>query len=161
MLAYVFFVSFKDTESFITQLSKTPATIKSHDSEQAIHLLEAGMKGAVTPLDINRFQSKAFQAVISHHTGKTTPVAHGGPLQKEPSLNLDTPSKFLSNDKLFKPSFDVKVIFANFLICGPVLFKIWINLKQHRNLCFYLFLCCSHTDFPFWIKPGRLFPLFI
>ncbi|NXR79258.1 TOPB1 protein, partial [Pycnonotus jocosus] len=98
----------EDTETFITQLSKTPATVKSHDSEQPIHLLEAGKKGAVTPLDINRFQSKAFQAVISHHTGKTTPVAQGGPLQKEPSLNLDTPSKFLSNDKLFKPSFDVK-----------------------------------------------------
>ncbi|XP_066049320.1 DNA topoisomerase 2-binding protein 1 [Chamaea fasciata] len=98
----------EDTESFITQLSKTPATVKSHDSEQPTHLLEAGKKGSVTPLDINRFQSKAFQAVISHHTGKTTPVTHGGPLQKEPSLNLDTPSKFLSNDKLFKPSFDVK-----------------------------------------------------
>lgn len=98
----------EDTESFITQLSKTPATLKSPDSEQATHLLEAGTKGAVTPLDIKRFQSKAFQAVISHHTGKTTPVAQGGPLQKEPSLNLDTPSKFLSEDKFFKPSFDVK-----------------------------------------------------
>lgn len=115
-LAYVFFVSFKDTESFTTQLSKTPATVKSHDSEHLTHLLEAGKKGTVTPLDINRFQSKAFQAVISHHTGKTTPVTQGGPLQKEPSLNLDTPSKFLSNDKVFKPSFDVKVIFANFLV---------------------------------------------
>ncbi|XP_014733913.1 PREDICTED: DNA topoisomerase 2-binding protein 1 isoform X1 [Sturnus vulgaris] len=98
----------EDTESFITQLSKTPATVKSPDSELPTHLLEAGKKGAVTPLDIRRFQSKAFQAVISHHTGKTTPVAQGGPLQKEPSLSLDTPSKFLSKDKLFKPSFDVK-----------------------------------------------------
>ncbi|KAF2983886.1 hypothetical protein EK904_005245 [Melospiza melodia maxima] len=98
----------EDTESFITQLSKTPATVKSPNFEQPIHILEAGKKGPVTPLDINRFQSKAFQAVISHHTGKTTPVAQGGPLQKEPSLNLDTPSKFLSEDKIFKPSFDVK-----------------------------------------------------
>ncbi|NXO65385.1 TOPB1 protein, partial [Phainopepla nitens] len=97
----------EDMESFVTQLSKTPATVKS-DSVQPTHLLEAGKKGAVTPLDMNRFQSKAFQAVISHHTGKTTPVEQGGPLQKEPSLNLDTPSKFLSKDKLFKPSFDVK-----------------------------------------------------
>ncbi|NWT83258.1 TOPB1 protein, partial [Lanius ludovicianus] len=95
-----------DTESFITELLKTPATVKSPD--EPTHLLEAGKKGTVTPLDINRFQSKAFQAVISHHTGKTTPVAQGGPLQKEPSLHLDTPSKFLSKDKLFKPSFDVK-----------------------------------------------------
>ncbi|XP_041322351.1 DNA topoisomerase 2-binding protein 1 isoform X3 [Pyrgilauda ruficollis] len=97
----------EDTESFITQLSKTPATVKSPDLEQPFHLLEAGKK-PVTPLDINRFQSKAFQAVISHHTGKTTSVAQGGPLQKEPSLNLDTPSKFLTEDKFFKPSFDVK-----------------------------------------------------
>ncbi|NXC07493.1 TOPB1 protein, partial [Orthonyx spaldingii] len=98
----------EDMESFLSQPSKTPATVKSPDSKQPPHLLEAGKKGAVTPLDINRFQSKAFQAVISHHTGKTTPVAQGGPLQKEPSLHLDTPSKFLSKDKLFKPSFDVK-----------------------------------------------------
>ncbi|XP_027604368.2 DNA topoisomerase 2-binding protein 1 [Pipra filicauda] len=98
----------EDTESFVTQLTKTPATVKYLDSEQPAYLLEAGKKPAVTPLDINRFQSKAFQAVISHHIGNTTPVAQGGPLQKEPSLHLDTPSKFLSKDKLFKPSFDVK-----------------------------------------------------
>ncbi|XP_009813790.2 DNA topoisomerase 2-binding protein 1 [Gavia stellata] len=99
----------EDKESSITQLSKTPATVKSPDSEPPTYLLEAGKKTAVTPLDINRFQSKAFQAVISHHTGKkTTPLAQGGLPQKEPSLHLDTPSKFLSKDKLFKPSFDVK-----------------------------------------------------
>ncbi|KAM6089006.1 DNA topoisomerase 2-binding protein 1 isoform 2-T2 [Chlamydotis macqueenii] len=99
----------EDKESSITQLIKTPATVKSPDSEQPTYLLEAGKKPPVTPLDINRFQSKAFQAVISHHIGKkTTPLAQGGPPQKEPSLHLDTPSKFLSKDKLFKPSFDVK-----------------------------------------------------
>ncbi|XP_063181398.1 DNA topoisomerase 2-binding protein 1 [Chroicocephalus ridibundus] len=98
-----------DGESCITQLSKTPPTVKSPDSEQPTYLLEAGKKPAVTPLDINRFQSKAFQAVISHHIGtKTTPLVQGGLPQKEPSLHLDTPSKFLSKDKLFKPSFDVK-----------------------------------------------------
>ncbi|NXK45234.1 TOPB1 protein, partial [Chauna torquata] len=100
----------EDEESSITELSKTPATTKSPDSpERPTYLLEAGKKPAVTPLDINRFQSKAFQAVISHHIGKTTtPLAQGGLPQKEPSLHLDTPSKFLSKDKLFKPSFDVK-----------------------------------------------------
>uniref|UniRef100_A0A8C3KAI1 DNA topoisomerase II binding protein 1 n=1 Tax=Calidris pygmaea TaxID=425635 RepID=A0A8C3KAI1_9CHAR len=95
-------------ESSITELRKTPATVKSPDSEQPTYLLEAGKKTAVTPLDINRFQSKAFQAVISHHIEKTTPLVQGGLPQKEPSLHLDTPSKFLSKDKLFKPSFDVK-----------------------------------------------------
>ncbi|XP_012580437.1 PREDICTED: DNA topoisomerase 2-binding protein 1 isoform X2 [Condylura cristata] len=63
----------------------------------------------VTPLDMNRFQSKAFHTVISQHSGQA-PVspAVGQAFQKEPSLHLDTPSKFLSKDKLFKPSFDVK-----------------------------------------------------
>ncbi|XP_008847008.1 DNA topoisomerase 2-binding protein 1 [Nannospalax galili] len=64
-------------------------------------------KRAVTPLDMNRFQSKAFHAVISQHTQKASDSLTGQPLEKEPSLHLDTPSKFLSKDKLFKPSFDV------------------------------------------------------
>ncbi|NWU92992.1 TOPB1 protein, partial [Upupa epops] len=98
----------EDTESSITHLIQTPVTVKTPTSEQPTLLLEAGKKPAVTPLDINRFQSKAFQAVISHHIGKSSSPAQGGPLQKEPSLHLDTPSKFLSKDKLFKPSFDVK-----------------------------------------------------
>ncbi|XP_010070867.1 PREDICTED: DNA topoisomerase 2-binding protein 1 [Pterocles gutturalis] len=98
----------EDKESSITQLNKIPPAVKSAHSEQPTYLLETGKKTAVTPLDINRFQSKAFQAVISHHIGKTTPLAQGGLPQKEPSLHLDTPSKFLSKDKLFKPSFDVK-----------------------------------------------------
>ncbi|XP_065521632.1 DNA topoisomerase 2-binding protein 1 [Lathamus discolor] len=98
----------EDKESSITQLSKTPATVKSPDVKQYNYLLEVGRKKPVTPLDISRFQSKAFQAAISRHMGNTTPLAQGGVLQKEPSLHLDTPSKFLSKDKLFKPSFDVK-----------------------------------------------------
>ncbi|XP_010144579.1 PREDICTED: DNA topoisomerase 2-binding protein 1 [Buceros rhinoceros silvestris] len=98
----------EDKESSVTQLSKTPATAKSPDSEQPTCLLEAGKNPPVTPLDISRFQSKAFHAVISHHIGQTTPLAQGQLPQKEPSLHLDTPSKFLSKDKLFKPSFDVK-----------------------------------------------------
>nr|XP_036878822.1 DNA topoisomerase 2-binding protein 1 [Manis javanica] len=78
-------------------------------SEHPVTYLETLRKTAITPLDMNRFQSKAFHAVISQHTGQV-PVspAVGQPLQKEPSLHLDTPSKFLSKDKLFKPSFDVK-----------------------------------------------------
>ncbi|MBZ3876315.1 DNA topoisomerase 2-binding protein 1 [Sciurus carolinensis] len=70
---------------------------------------ETHRKTAITPLDMNCFQSKAFHAVISQHAGQlsASPTV-GQPLQKEPSLHLDTPSKFLSKDKLFKPSFDVK-----------------------------------------------------
>ncbi|NXX90266.1 TOPB1 protein, partial [Centropus bengalensis] len=95
----------RDKESSISHLNQTPTT----HSGQPAFLLDAGRKTAVTPLDINRFQSKAFQAVISHHIGKkATPLGQGGLPQKEPSLHLDTPSKFLSKDKLFKPSFDVQ-----------------------------------------------------
>ncbi|XP_036747981.2 DNA topoisomerase 2-binding protein 1 isoform X1 [Manis pentadactyla] len=78
-------------------------------SEHPVTHLETLRKTAITPLDMNRFQSKAFHAVISQQTGQV-PVSPAveQPLQKEPSLHLDTPSKFLSKDKLFKPSFDVK-----------------------------------------------------
>ena len=81
-------------------------------AEHPVTHLDTHRKTAVTPLDMNSFQSKAFHAVISQHTKQVSvspPV--GQPLQKEPSLHLDTPSKFLSKDKLFKPSFDVKVTF--------------------------------------------------
>ncbi|XP_031201771.1 DNA topoisomerase 2-binding protein 1 isoform X1 [Mastomys coucha] len=69
--------------------------------------LEIHRKRAVTPLDMNRFQSKAFRAVISQHNMQDPASPVRQPLRKEPSLHLDTPSKFLSKDKLFKPSFDV------------------------------------------------------
>ncbi|XP_021513071.1 DNA topoisomerase 2-binding protein 1 isoform X1 [Meriones unguiculatus] len=70
--------------------------------------LEIHRKMAVTPLDMNRFQSKAFHAVISQHSRQdSASPTIGQPPKKEPSLHLDTPSKFLSKDKLFKPSFDV------------------------------------------------------
>lgn len=101
----------------MSQSNKTETTIMSSDiPDHPSNLLEAGKKIAVTPLDVNRFQSKAFHSVISHHIGqKPTLPAEGRLIQKEPSLHLDTPSKFLSKDKLFKPSFDVKVnSFASF-----------------------------------------------
>lgn len=71
--------------------------------------VEPPRRMAVTPLDMNRFQSKAFHTVMSQHAGQVSASpAVGKLLQKEPSVNLDTPSKFLSKDRLFKPSFDVK-----------------------------------------------------
>ncbi|XP_054556990.1 DNA topoisomerase 2-binding protein 1 isoform X2 [Talpa occidentalis] len=76
--------------------------------EHPITQLETHRKTTITPLDMNCFQSKAFHAVISHTGQAPVSPAMGQRLQKEPSLHLDTPSKFLSKDKLFKPSFDVK-----------------------------------------------------
>lgn len=73
---------------------------------------------AVTPLNFNRFQSKVFHSVLN----KMKPKEHNSTprqnqegskrnqLQKEPSLQLDTPSRFLSRDQLFQPCFNVKVV---------------------------------------------------
>lgn len=79
-----------------------------------------GLQGgkAVTPLDVGRFQSKVFRSVLNEMKPKEdigTPKQNqeGGrrnPHQKEPSLQLDTPSRFLSRDQLFRPSFNVKVV---------------------------------------------------
>ncbi|XP_057679751.1 DNA topoisomerase 2-binding protein 1 [Corythoichthys intestinalis] len=71
---------------------------------------------AVTPLDAGRFQSKVFRSVLDQMKSKEdagTPGQNKGggrgkPLAKEPSLQLDTPSRFLSKDQLFRPSFNVK-----------------------------------------------------
>uniref|UniRef100_A0A1W7RFK4 Mutagen-sensitive 101 n=1 Tax=Agkistrodon contortrix contortrix TaxID=8713 RepID=A0A1W7RFK4_AGKCO len=91
------------TEEMETSIASS--NIPDHQSS----VLETGKITTVTPLDVNRFQSKAFQSVISQHIGKNpSPPIGSKVVQKEPSLHLDTPSKFLSKDKLFKPSFDVK-----------------------------------------------------
>ncbi|XP_047592681.1 DNA topoisomerase 2-binding protein 1 isoform X6 [Lutra lutra] len=100
--------SAKEEQSVETETTNR-VNLNSDTPEHPVAHLETHRKTAVTPLDMNRFQSKAFHAVISQHTRQVSaspPV--GQPLQKEPSLHLDTPSKFLSKDKLFKPSFDVK-----------------------------------------------------
>lgn len=72
---------------------------------------------AVTPLDLGRFQSKVFRSVLDEMKPKgdvSTPKQSQASnqrsvLQGEPSLKLDTPSRFLSRDQLFRPSFNVKV----------------------------------------------------
>ncbi|XP_067856042.1 DNA topoisomerase 2-binding protein 1 [Heptranchias perlo] len=89
-----------------TDLYKVP----EQAPEQPSSRLKNMQNTTVTPLDINRFQSKAFQLVVSQQNRTdTTGVGAGVPIhQKEASLSLDTPSKFLCKDKLFKPSFDVQ-----------------------------------------------------
>ncbi|KAM8967060.1 DNA topoisomerase 2-binding protein 1 [Pelodytes ibericus] len=105
----------ENDESFIvSQPYKPEATKPSITSpDWSSDRPEALKKGAVTPLDMNRFQSKAFQSVLSRHNKKVpTPGVETKVPRREPSLHLDTPSKFLSKDKLFKPSFDVKDVLA-------------------------------------------------
>ncbi|KAG8442840.1 hypothetical protein GDO86_011596 [Hymenochirus boettgeri] len=96
-------------ESFISQTYKPEAVRLSMGAPYQASRPEALGKAPVTPLDMNRFKSKAFQSVISQHNKNVpTPGGESKTLHREPSLHLDTPSKFLSKDKLFKPSFDVK-----------------------------------------------------
>ncbi|XP_053525001.1 DNA topoisomerase 2-binding protein 1 isoform X4 [Artibeus jamaicensis] len=99
--------STKEEQSLETVIANG-VTLHSDAPEHPAPCLGVHRKTAVTPLDMNRFQSKAFHAVVSQHTRQVPVSPAGQPLQKEPSLHLDTPSKFLSKDKLFKPSFDVK-----------------------------------------------------
>ncbi|XP_055425635.1 DNA topoisomerase 2-binding protein 1 isoform X5 [Bubalus kerabau] len=100
--------SSKEEQSLETETTNE-VNLNPDTPEHPVTHLETQRKTAVTPLDMNRFQSKAFRMVMSQHSGQASvSPSPGQSLQKEPSLHLDTPSKFLSKDKLFKPSFDVK-----------------------------------------------------
>ncbi|KAI4547886.1 hypothetical protein MG293_000216 [Ovis ammon polii] len=100
--------SSKEEQSLETETTNE-VNLNPDTPEHPVTHRETQRKTAVTPLDMNRFQSRAFRMVMSQHSGQASvSPAPGQSLQKEPSLHLDTPSKFLSKDKLFKPSFDVK-----------------------------------------------------
>ncbi|XP_053083876.1 DNA topoisomerase 2-binding protein 1 isoform X2 [Pangasianodon hypophthalmus] len=83
-----------------------------------IPLLGPQSSASVTPLDVGRLQSRTVQSVLRKmkngeegEVDVTTPAQEEsrGSLQKE--LQLDTPSRFLSRDRLFGPSFNVKDVF--------------------------------------------------
>ncbi|XP_039983291.1 DNA topoisomerase 2-binding protein 1 isoform X2 [Xiphias gladius] len=105
----------RDEESFVTG-SQKPTMPPPASLSPEIPLLGLQSGKAVTPLDLGRFQSKVFRSVLDEMKPKEdigTPKQNqeGGrrnPVQKEPSLHLDTPSRFLSRDQLFRPSFNVK-----------------------------------------------------
>ncbi|XP_043575384.1 DNA topoisomerase 2-binding protein 1 [Chiloscyllium plagiosum] len=86
--------------------------VQQQTPEHPLSKLKSMQSSVVTPLDIKRFQSKAFQLVLSqqNRTETTETRAEVGvpSQQREANLLLDTPSKFLCKDKLFKPSFDVQ-----------------------------------------------------
>ncbi|KAF5901790.1 DNA topoisomerase 2-binding protein 1 isoform X1, partial [Clarias magur] len=83
-----------------------------------IPLLGPQSSDAVTPLDTGRLQSRSVHSVLrkmkNGEEGKQDVTTRAqeegrGSLQKE--LQLDTPSRFLSRDRLFGPSFSVKEVF--------------------------------------------------
>uniref|UniRef100_A0A8C4H0U0 DNA topoisomerase II binding protein 1 n=1 Tax=Dicentrarchus labrax TaxID=13489 RepID=A0A8C4H0U0_DICLA len=104
-----------DDESFVGG-SQRPTMPPPARLSPEIPLLGLQSGKAVTPLDLGRFRSKVFRSVLDEMKPKedfSTPKQNleGGrrnPLQKEPTLQLDTPSRFLSRDQLFRPSFNVK-----------------------------------------------------
>ncbi|XP_030254218.1 DNA topoisomerase 2-binding protein 1 [Sparus aurata] len=105
----------RDDESFVGGSQKPTMPPPACPSPRIPLLGPQGGK-AVTPLDLGRFRSKVFHSVLDEMKPKEdvcTPKqnqegSRRNPLQKEPSLQLDTPSRFLSRDQLFRPSFNVK-----------------------------------------------------
>ncbi|XP_068200123.1 DNA topoisomerase 2-binding protein 1 [Antennarius striatus] len=105
----------KDEESFVGA-SQKPSMPPPARLSPEIPLLGLQSGKAVTPLDLGRFQSKVFRSVLDEMKPRddiTTPkqnqeARQQNVVQKEPSLKLDTPSRFLSRDQLFRPSFNVK-----------------------------------------------------
>uniref|UniRef100_A0A6Q2X8N1 BRCT domain-containing protein n=1 Tax=Esox lucius TaxID=8010 RepID=A0A6Q2X8N1_ESOLU len=81
-----------------------------------IPLLGPQSGAGVTPLDVGRFQSKVFRSVLEQggcEEDSTTPGLQeggrkAGGAKDSPALQLDTPSRFLCRDQLFRPNFNVK-----------------------------------------------------
>ncbi|KAM6971020.1 DNA topoisomerase 2-binding protein 1 [Tautogolabrus adspersus] len=105
----------RDDESFVGG-SQKPSMPPPARSSPEIPLLGLQSGKAVTPLDVGRFRSKVFRSMMDERKPKedfSTPKqnqesSRRNPLQKEASLQLDTPSRFLSRDQLFRPTFNVK-----------------------------------------------------
>ncbi|XP_056155580.1 DNA topoisomerase 2-binding protein 1 [Lampris incognitus] len=108
-----------DDESFVggSQKPAMPAPPLPARSSPEIPLLGPQSGKAVTPLDVGRFQSKVFHSLLDQMKPKENPSTPVGGqegssktnyTQKEVPLQLDTPSRFLSRDQLFRPSFNVK-----------------------------------------------------
>ncbi|XP_045077112.1 DNA topoisomerase 2-binding protein 1-A-like isoform X1 [Coregonus clupeaformis] len=107
----------REEESFVGGSQKPcmpppPARNKSPE----IPLLGPQSGVAVTPLDTGRFQSKVFRSVLDQgqlDKDCTTPGGQEGDRKaggqiESPALQLDTPSRFLCRDQLFRPTFNVK-----------------------------------------------------
>ncbi|XP_072546997.1 DNA topoisomerase 2-binding protein 1 isoform X2 [Salminus brasiliensis] len=103
-------------DSFIGASQKNQAAPVSLQLSPELPLLGPQSSAAVTPLDTGRLQSRAVHSVLRKMKkgGKEEPEATTraqdegkGGMQKDGPLQLDTPSRFLSRDKLFGPSFNI------------------------------------------------------
>uniref|UniRef100_A0A1A8C306 Topoisomerase (DNA) II binding protein 1 n=1 Tax=Nothobranchius kadleci TaxID=1051664 RepID=A0A1A8C306_NOTKA len=97
----------RDEESFVGG-SQKPILPPPRPRSPEIPLLGPQGGKAVTPLDLGRFQSKVFRSVLDEMKPEQNQEdSRRRRPQKEPPLQLDTPSRFLSRDQLFRPSFNV------------------------------------------------------
>uniref|UniRef100_A0A8C2XMB7 DNA topoisomerase II binding protein 1 n=1 Tax=Cyclopterus lumpus TaxID=8103 RepID=A0A8C2XMB7_CYCLU len=109
-----FLVDLED-ESFVGG-SQKPAMPPPARLSPEIPLLGLQSGKVVTPLDLGRLRSKVLRSVLDEMKPKediSTPKENQGgggknPPQNEAPLQLDTPSRFLSRDQLFRPSFNFK-----------------------------------------------------
>ncbi|KAL6462635.1 hypothetical protein MHYP_G00290570 [Metynnis hypsauchen] len=106
--------------SFIGASQKIPAAPVSLRVSPELPLLPPQSSAAVTPLDTGRLQSRAVHSVLrklnkgkEEETEATTQAQDKGKgsNQKEGCLQLDTPSRFLSRDRLFGPSFNTTDVY--------------------------------------------------
>ncbi len=105
-------------DSFVGASQKDLPPLRLRQRSPELPLLGPQNSAAITPLDTARFQSRTVRSAVrklrqgeEEQADVATPGQEEakGALQKDSSLQLDTPSRFLSRDKLFGPSFNTKV----------------------------------------------------
>lgn len=129
-------------ESFVGGSQKLSMPPPARSSPE-IPLLGVQSGKAITPLDVGRFQSKVFHSVMNQMQPKvdiSTPDQKQDGckkkhLQKEASLQLDTPSRFLSRDQLFRPCFNLKVA-TNRVLMGFFCGRITSDPVYIQTVCF-------------------------
>uniref|UniRef100_A0A672T6J6 BRCT domain-containing protein n=1 Tax=Sinocyclocheilus grahami TaxID=75366 RepID=A0A672T6J6_SINGR len=114
-----------DEGRYLVDLSPSPGQSEEVETGRGgrspeLPLLGPQNSAAITPLDTARFQSRTVRSAVrklrqgeEEQADVATPGQEEakGALQKDSSLQLDTPSRFLSRDKLFGPSFNTKDVF--------------------------------------------------
>ncbi|XP_051970919.1 DNA topoisomerase 2-binding protein 1 [Xyrauchen texanus] len=117
----------RDEDSFVGASQKAPATLRLLQRSPELPLLGPQNSTAITPLDTARFQSRTVRSAVrkmkqgeEEQADVATPGQEEarGALQRESSLQLDTPSRFLSRDRLFGPSFNTKEVFDHLTTPG-------------------------------------------
>ncbi|XP_051542504.1 DNA topoisomerase 2-binding protein 1-A-like [Myxocyprinus asiaticus] len=117
----------RDEDSFVGASQKAPAPLRLLQRSPELPLLGPQNSAAITPLDTARFQSRTVRSAVrkmkqgeEEQAEVATPGQEEarGALQRESSLQLDTPSRFLSRDRLFGPSFNTKDVFDHLTTPG-------------------------------------------